>query len=301
MPIRYVPQAAIDREKWNACIDAAGGHPFYAYDFYLDAMSRHWDALVLNDYEAVMPLTWNRKWGFYYLYQPFLTPELGIISKKIDAEIVNQFLSAVPAKFKFWEINLNRANDFPLPGFPLKRQLNYVLPVPDYATAAARYRQNHVRNIKKAVRAGCVYREGIAVEDVLRLAKAQLRQYTVMQKDDLANFHRLCTHLLKNRKAKTVGIYRSGELLASAVFFSNEQTSYYILAGNAPAGRPVGASHFLLDRFIEQQAGENRLLDFTGSSIASVAHFYEGFGAAQMHYPSVRLNRLPPLIRRLKK
>ena len=32
-----------------------------------------WDALVLDDYAAVMPLTWRRKYGTRYLYQPAFT------------------------------------------------------------------------------------------------------------------------------------------------------------------------------------------------------------------------------------
>ena len=44
----------------------------YAYSFYLDTMAKHWDAFILNDYEAVMPLTWNKKYGITYYYtSPF--------------------------------------------------------------------------------------------------------------------------------------------------------------------------------------------------------------------------------------
>ena len=70
--IRYLTNEQIDKIKWDACIDTASNGLVYAYSFYLDSMAKNWDALVLGDYEAVMPLTWNKKYGFYYLYQPAL-------------------------------------------------------------------------------------------------------------------------------------------------------------------------------------------------------------------------------------
>ncbi|HSQ44739.1 MAG TPA: hypothetical protein VLM16_07060, partial [Ginsengibacter sp.] len=84
MKISYLPQANIDKQKWDRCIDAAPNGLIYAYSFYLDAMSKNWDALILNDYEIVMPLTWNKKYGVYYLYQPFFTKALGIFGNISD-------------------------------------------------------------------------------------------------------------------------------------------------------------------------------------------------------------------------
>lgn len=298
--IRYVPHDKIDRRKWNRCIDEAGGYPFYAYDFYLDAMSRHWDALVQNDYETIIPLTWNKKWGIHYLYQPFLTPHLGVIGKEMNKETVQDFLLAVPQKFRFWEINLNRTNDFVIDQFTLKRKQNYFLPLQQpYAVIRSRYRENHRRNIKKAERL-CTYKVGISLQDALQPAEQQLKQYTTLKKDDLPRFARLCRQLLKEKKAQTFGVYGNGRLLSSAVFFYGRERFYYILAGNHPEGKSNGASHFLLDNFIRERAEQNAVLDFVGSDIRSVAFFYEGFGAEKSHYTSVKLNRLPKPIRWLK-
>ena len=64
--IELVPYEQIDRKKWDTCIHfAVNGLP-YAYTWYLDAVSEYWDGLVYGDYEAVMPLTWNKKHGISY-------------------------------------------------------------------------------------------------------------------------------------------------------------------------------------------------------------------------------------------
>ena len=72
--IKYLRHQEVDKSKWDNCIDKADNGLIYAYSFYLDHMAKQWDALVLNDYEAVMPLTWNKKFGFYYLWKQRCKP-----------------------------------------------------------------------------------------------------------------------------------------------------------------------------------------------------------------------------------
>ena len=74
--IQYILHRDINQQKWDACIAEASKGLVYSYSFYLDATAKNWDALILNDYEAVMPLTWNKKYGIYYLFQPPFTPSL---------------------------------------------------------------------------------------------------------------------------------------------------------------------------------------------------------------------------------
>ena len=84
-PIRYVPRHEIDTARWDACINRAANPLIYGFHFYLDHMAAgRWDALILGDYEAVMPLTWRRKYGIRYLYQPPYTQQTGIFSARKD-------------------------------------------------------------------------------------------------------------------------------------------------------------------------------------------------------------------------
>jgi hypothetical protein len=95
----------------DRCISNARNGLIYAHSF-TDRMSKHWHALVLDDYKAVMPLTWNRKAGFYYLYQPAFTPSLGVFGNEVDEALVREFISSIPKKFRLIEISLNAGNDF---------------------------------------------------------------------------------------------------------------------------------------------------------------------------------------------
>src|SRR5258708_6937233 len=140
-PIQYFPHSKIDKAKWDRCLDEAPNGLIYAYSFYLDHMAKHWDALVLNDYEVVMPLTWNRKYGIYYLYQPPFTASLGVFGKNITEELVQHFIEAIPRKFKLIEIELNKGNTIKAAGISLRT--NYVLSLNrPYEALFNNYREN---------------------------------------------------------------------------------------------------------------------------------------------------------------
>ena len=112
MSVEYITYRKIDKQKWDACINRSQNRLIYAKSFYLDAMAQNWDALVLNNYEAVMPLTWKRKWGIAYLYQPAFVQQGGIFfSEPLSEEILNTFIEKAFSYFKFAEITLNYLND----------------------------------------------------------------------------------------------------------------------------------------------------------------------------------------------
>lgn len=302
MNIRFVTHKDIDKTRWDKCIEHSANGMIYGYSFYLDAMSKHWDGIIMDDYTAVMPVTWNRKYGIYYLYQPFFAASLGIFGNLLNSSVVNSFLEKIPPKFKYWDIYLNRGNIFELPDFSLYVRMNYVLNLDrPYADIAMSYAANHTRNIKRASQLGCTLKKDIPVKAVISLAKEQSKQFSPITGKDYDNFEGLYDLLRKNDQAITYGVYnKQDELMASSVFFFSNRRSYYIMVGNHPDGRTMGASHFMIDEFIKDHAEQNLLLDFEGSEIRNLAWFYKSFGATEERYAAIKLNRLPRIIKLLK-
>lgn len=301
--INYIPQPEIDKTKWDNCIDHSVNGLIYSYSWYLDAMADQWDALVLNDYEAVMPLTWNKKYGIHYLFQPYFCASLGVFAeKKIDKEMVETFLKAIPAKFKYFDIYLNQQNLFSVTDYPLTERINYVLPLDqDYETISNAYRSNLKRNIKKAETGGLLVKEGIELNEIILLAKETMQRISSITDEQINRFRKVVAEAEKKQKVETLGIYsKAGELLASAVFLYSHQRWYYILVGNHPNGKTLGASHYLIDRFIYKHAATISLLDFEGSDIRNLAFFYSSYGATEERYPALHMNRLPKLLRWMK-
>lgn len=110
--IRYLSHSKIDKPQWDACIERSVNRLPYAVSWWLDVVSPGWEALVSDDYRSVMPLTWHKKLGIYYLYQPYLTQQLGIFSTQvITPEETGRFLAAIPGKFRYADIHLNTMNN----------------------------------------------------------------------------------------------------------------------------------------------------------------------------------------------
>jgi hypothetical protein len=302
MSIQYLPYKDINIDKWDACIAAADNGLVYGYAYYLNAMAKQWDALVLNDYEAVMPLTFNKKYGIHYLYQPFFTACLGVFGHSISADLVNEFLLAIPTKFKYWDIYLNHGNHFILNDFEPYQRMNYVLPLNESSEIIYKnFRDNIKRNIKKAAQLNCVTKKNIAVEEIIALAKAQSKKFSPVDDETYARLKSLCQLMQQKKQAITYGIYNPGnELLASAAFFFSHKRAYYILVGNHPNGKTIGASHALINAFIQDYAGQNLVLDFEGSDIRNLAFFYSSFGAVEEKYIGIKVNRLPAIVKLLK-
>jgi hypothetical protein len=300
--IQYLPHDRINKKKWDDCINRASNGLIYGYSFYLDHMSQHWDALVLDDYEAVMPLTWNKKYGVYYLYQPFLTAQLGVFGSGVNATLIEAFLKSIPLKFRYWDIYLNHKNLVSVDGFDLYQRVNYILKLDKpYNELYDGYRENIQRNTRKALQAGCVVEKDFDVSKVIELALQQMRQHSRESGENAERFRKLYHYLYSQQMAVTYGISLKGELLASCVFFFSHNRAYYILVGNHPNGKTIGASHALIDAFIKDNAGKDLLLDFEGSDIRNLAFFYSSFGAMEEKYASLKLNRLPFYLKWFKK
>lgn len=298
--IQHLPHNHIDKKKWDKCIDRASNGLIYGYSFYLDALTTDWDALVLNDYEAVMPLPWRKKFGIYYIYQPAFTAQLGVFGNDLDKNILTAFLKAIPGKFSYCDLSLNHQNVFTVEGFPFRQRINYVLHLAeDHSTLYERYRQNIKRNIKKAASYQCTITKDIDIYLITELAKQHARSAS---ENDFNRFKILYSGLKEKGFAKTYGVFSGrGELLASAVYFFSHKRAYYILVGNHPNGRTLGASHLLIDGFIQDHAGKDIHLDFEGSDMRNLAFFYSSFGATEEKYPALHLNRLPWYLKWLKK
>ncbi|MBS1921018.1 MAG: GNAT family N-acetyltransferase [Bacteroidetes bacterium] len=300
--IRYLTHSEIDKNKWDSCIESSTNGLIYAFSWYLDVMSKNWDALVLNDYEAVMPLTWNKKYGIQYLYQPFLTAQSGVFGNIVTSETLDVFLKAVPKKFQFWDFCLNRGNLFSLKDFSLFQRSNFILNLDkSYPELYIAYNENIRRNLKKAEQAGCLIQKNFPVEKVIELASEQMKQFAHNYKDGLERFKRLYPVLEQKGMADSYGVFIKEKLLASCIILNSHQRIYYVLVGNHPDGKNIGASPAVIDAVIKDHAGKKITLDFEGSDIPGLANFYSSFGSKEEKYTAIRLNRLPFFLKWLKR
>jgi hypothetical protein len=302
--IVYVEHERIDRSKWDACIDASLHGNIFVCSWYLDAVAGSWEALVLNDYEAVFPLAPSSKFGIRYLYQPFFTRYFGLYTKgEVSAERITQFIEAIPDKFRYMEFCLHECQRTINAGFESKermfQELDMGLP---YEKLYSAFNDNAKRSIKKALKTSFKIREGIGGAEVVDLFKrTKGTELEVFESADYEKLIILMDSCSKRNSSESFGITNEKGELCAAAFFMNYKNRYIFLkSGVTDEGKNKGYMHLIFDTFIRKHAGTNLKLDFGGSSVVSVARFYKNFGAKDCVYLQVKKDRLPKLVQWLK-
>jgi hypothetical protein len=267
----------------------------YALSWYLDVVSPGWEAVVLGNYEAVMPLTFKVKYGVSYIFTPPFVQQLGIFSNKKANE--EAFIKAIPAKFKYIDVNLNEGNTTAgVANTNILLSLNN-----SYQNLYAAFTDNTKRNIKKAEKAGLAIKELSNAAEVINLFKANKGKEVGFGK---AEYDLLNTLVKTARQHSACSVWcivnPNKEVVAGAVFLSAMGRHIFLFSGNNADARQAGAMHFLLAGFIKKHAGTNSLLDFEGSNNANLARFYLSFGGYKTQYPKLKLNRLPFPLNKLK-
>jgi hypothetical protein len=257
-------------------------------------MSNNWDALVMNDYEAVMPLTWNKKWGTSYLHQPAFTQQLGIFGNCLFTEaLIDSFIDSALKKISFIEINLNYANEYRKYG---TKKCNCILPLnSDFGELEKSFRKDFVNKIKKQ---NFIYQSSEEVEKVIQLFKENYSDRIHVSKKHFENWIQLCA-LLKNKGQLFVREVKSKseELLSMALFLKDSNRIYYVMSVTLNEGRKQESNYFLLYHVIKEFSNQNVIFDFEGSEIPSIQLFFKKFGAAEQDYFFVRINTLPFWVR----
>lgn len=300
--IKHLKRPSIDPDRWKACLSNASYSSPYARIDYLDALCPGWEALIMGDYEYIMPLPVKRKYGMRYLYQPFLVPHLGVYGANPDEAIVAAFLDNIPLNIRWIDITLNPGSITSPERFPVQLRTNFTLDLnKEYESLVAGYRSNHIRNMQRAYKAGCTVDRQVSVNEIFRMAEIYLGPRGHFRAQHREAFLKLSNEWILEGNACTYGIQVNGQLLSAALFLIYGNRAYYLLIGNHPNGKTLGTSHTLIDAFIKDHAGRNLVLDFEGSDVASLAFFYEGFGAVKEEFGWLKIDRLPGWISRVKR
>ena len=299
--IRYLRREQIDVTKWNECIQRSQNGLIYGTAVYLDSLCS-WDGLILDDYDAVMPLPWRRKYGFHYLYQPFFCQQLGVFTKLKDDTLTDQFLRSIPARYSFWDIHLNAANTSTQ--FIGKMRKNYLLSLDKaYPELQNLYSRSAKRNIAKAVDAGITITENITPGTVIHLHNERFENKIGIDTKAYHNFAKLLSTLHTHQQVFLAAAKNNkDEIIASSVYLLFKNRLTFVLNGNLPESLQNGATHCLKDYVIRKFQQSDFWMDFEGSDDPDFARFYEQFGARKIeHYLAIRNNKLPWPVKLLKR
>lgn len=299
--IKRISRKNLNIEKYDTCIAQSLQSKIFGFSWYLDIVADNWDIYVLNDYEAVMPVPWRKKYGIKYVYQPLWTLQLGFFS--LEKEDENEFLIKLFDDFKYVDLRMNPKNYSSLfTGFAKEKTMQIISLENSYEEILKNYNRNRRRELTKAKKHDLVERWNESPEKLLTLFKEnvgkRVQHIKTKEYQQLLQLMRVC---IDKKLGELLCILDKNNKLVSAGFFLNHQQKITELVCSSDfSNRENGANTFMNDRAIFKYQSKFKLFDFGGSSMKNIRKYYLSFGAIDEKYQSIHCNKLPKFVRFFK-
>lgn len=282
--IKYITRVDLDVKKYDDCIEKSKNTRIYAYSFYLDIVTNSWDVLVLNDYEYVMPITWNRKYLIKYIYNPLWIQQLGVFSSNtISKELIGKFIKAIPKKYLKTSINFNSGNKC----LGLSDEItNYILPLDaSYKELFKKYKYVRRRVKLQFDSSKFIISSTHNCTELIQLFIEQKQEEVSIKHFDYIRLEKLVSFLHTLKKVDVI-VAKSpkGDLLGGAIFLNDGHRITYLFSSISQIGRDEQVMTFIIDSVIEKYANTHLVLDFEGSMIPGIAFFFKSFGTIKETY-----------------
>ncbi|HQV50747.1 MAG: GNAT family N-acetyltransferase [Flavobacteriales bacterium] len=302
--IEHLPHTAIDKHWWDMQLLRSCNKMWYAQSWVLDLASPGWEALVDRDSGAIMPLTWRKKYGLRYLYQPYGLQQLGVFAPAIVDGLQEMFLDAVPQRFKYWDIYLNTAiKQVKKPDVITTTRIDQEIKLDRPAEEIrAAFGVNHRRNLKKArVAASYFVGDVLPSEFVALFERTTGARFGDTDPQHMRGMQELIAEGVKRGECSVIGIRKDAVLHAAACLIKWQGRLIWFKAASDEEGQALKAMFFLIDHAIGQYAEKEQVMDLAGSNDPNVARFNKGFGAESSVYLHLKRNTLPPPLKWFKK
>ena len=279
--ITYVPYHKIDRIKYDNCIRHSIACRIYAFSWYLDCVTDHWDVLMEGDYDSVMPLPKKTKYGIPYVFTPPWVQQLGLFSlNKISEKTQNEFLKRMGKKFLWIDYQMNSSYNGASGSVLVKK--NYFLSLEEgMEKIQEKYNKNRKR-ISKRNFDNLVLDKNGDLKVFMENYKNERKPYHISE-DSIDRLKCLC---LKNKEHVHVwNVFHDSAFLAGLVWLEDQHRITYLVPLADERAKKHHIPTFIINELIKDFQGQKMLLDLEGSMVTGVENFYRSFGAhAESYY-----------------
>ncbi|MFM9943779.1 MAG: hypothetical protein ACKVQB_00960 [Bacteroidia bacterium] len=280
--LQWINNAAIDKQKWDACIDKCEWGNVYALSWFLDLLTdNQWEAMVIGDYEYIMPVPFRKKLGIKYTYRPNFCQQLGVFSfdSNLPKHMVNLFIEELIKNYKHINYPLNHSNSFQNEkNVKMVKRTNFLLYLNDsYEFLYHNFTDGLKKSLKSADKARLEIRYGIEPAQAIALHKRAWNKVVTIPDLDYLNFKKVSEYASGIGLSENIGIFKDSQLLGSCIILKYKNKIYYPFSAVAPEGRKYAAVAVLINNIIKQNSSSTFIFDFEGSDIESVQTFYKKF------------------------
>ncbi|PIE50639.1 MAG: hypothetical protein CSA38_02410 [Flavobacteriales bacterium] len=284
--IRKVKFQDVDFQKYTDCIRRSCQFVFQVEKAYLEVVNgENWDFLVYKDYEAVMPVPFVRKMGFKVVLPPMGIQQLGIFSQRDELQLNNAFYDFLLKHYRVYTYPFNADNQLER---NLEYRKNYILKPRPYQEVKMNYSIHRRRNVRLHDKRnkGLVFSQSKAD---IQVFKPFFLKNLMGYNDVPEKFFSVLEKMYDKGFLRIYQIKKEEELLSVAMVTASEREDYFLVFINNKEVK-TNASSVMIDQIL-QQTIEQRKFSFWGSSIPSIADFYERFGAELTSYPVIPLSK----------
>lgn len=303
--IKILDTSEIDIIKWDKCVSNTGGWSLYSKSWYLNAVTHNsWKALVLGDYEGVMPFVTAKKVFFNFCLPPLLTKQNDFLFRNhLFLEELDVYLHLTK---HFSRIELLTRRQIENSGFTSSKKINHVIPLESKTIQNIRsnYNRNTKRNINKAIFEEIHISEIFNIKEISKfIISCDNTKYFLKYPHILPS---LLPEILEKGRGKVYGAFKNKDLTAIGIFVVEDDRVYFLICCSNQVGKETKSMFLLIDEAISFYCNLGMsIFDFTGSSIQSIARRNLGFGSIEeVYYHTVYnhsiLNFIGPLIKKSK-
>lgn len=296
MNLRLLHREDIDSVKWDACILAADNGMTYAKSGYLNLMTDNWCGVVGDDYHAVLPVPFRKKWGIRYVYQPAFVQQLGMIGNYTPDDL-KAALQMVTGRFPYGNLPLNYQNVIS----EMRTGKNFILHLDKPYDELYKNFTYQVRKTTKGETDPALQFSGSAP------AKEIIRRYRQLYGSRFTHVpERSYEGLIRYAEANpdriiTREVRLHNQFLSAILLLRDAKRLYLVVSVTTDEGRKLKVNRLLVTQLIREFANSGMILDFEGSDLPGVAEYYEGYGAIDQPYGSYNWNNLPFPLRLFKR
>lgn len=271
--IRRLKYHEIDFEKYSQCLENSEQRKYSATKVFLDTTaSDQWEILVYNDYEAVMPIPFVRKYGVKIVHNPKLCQQLGVFSARDDMHLNEKFMDYLEKHYLIRAYPFNDSNKLHT---QLKTKKNFLIYPDAYDKVYARYSPKRKRKLRldQEVLDNSVLKT-VSYDEVKVFIESNI--IGLSKESDLPGFMKIYETFYRLKFLSFLAFYYQGRIINVIATYSD--CGMIALLGNFSDKEYVklsGAS-VLIDRMIKENI-ETSIFDFEGGDIPNIEEFFRGF------------------------
>jgi hypothetical protein len=282
MNLRLIHSSEIDRQKWDLLVSSQNNICAYGYSWYLDAACQQWSGLVLGEYEGIMPICWNQKFGIKYVYQPPFLQRMEWIGQKIENQ--EHIMKLLNKHFMYFDFKSNLPLSY-------NERTNYILNTNQSYDLMAKYFNTQT---KRNLKGNALLFNIASPASLIEMYVAHTAPLIEGWKPDFeTRLIQIVNAAFQFNKIEIISASLNDEIMAIAGFVTNGKRKSMVFSTTTTNGKSENAMGKLVNHFIQKEANSETIIDFEGSEIENIARFYKGFGAErEVYYHLKQLNLL---------